>query len=510
MVIIHKIASWYILRRLEKIQRFSDHPIETQKRVHQSLMEKGKHTQWGQDHNYKAFDRLDQFQEAVPISTYEELFPYIERTLNGEENVLWPGRTTWFAKSSGTTNDKSKFIPMSEESMDHCHFEAGRDLLAAYFNNREDSRLFSGRVLSLSGSHDINHQNGKSHYGDLSAVLLENLPFFYSLVRIPSKRVALMAEWEGKIAAMAEEIVQTDMTGFAGVPTWAMVLFNHIFDKRGTPQSERNLLDIWPNLECFAHGGVNFAPYRPQFEALIPSKRMAYQNCYNASEGFFGFQDNLEVDDLLLLLDYGIFYEFIPMDQMNEDHPKTLTLEEVELDTVYAMVISTNGGLWRYMLGDTVEFTSLYPFKIRVAGRTKHFINAFGEELMVGNAEAALAHACELTGAIISDYTAAPVFFDGASQGRHEWLIEFDRPPANLEEFVYHLDEHLQHLNSDYEAKRYQGMALQIPLVHAMPQGTFYQWMKKRGKLGGQNKVPRLANERKYVEDILQMVAGKA
>ncbi len=503
MLIVHKIASWYLGKRLQRIEEYVQAPIATQTRIWRELLDRAKHTTWGQKYGYERITSYDEFRENVPISTYEQLFPYIQRIIKGEHNVLWPGRIDWFAKSSGTTNDKSKYIPLSKDSFDELHFKAGRDMLTLYLEQRPESRLFSGKSLSISGSHEF-HPDAEVRAGDLSAVLVENLPIFYELVRTPSKRVSLMSEWESKIDIMADEIIQEDVTGLAGVPTWALVLIHKVFEK--LDRTDKNVLEIWPNVEVFMHGGVNFEPYRPQFEALIPSDQMTYMNIYNASEGFFGVQDDFERDDMLLFLDYGIFYEFLPLEELDKDHPMAIGLADVEVGKTYALVISTNGGLWRYLIGDTIVFTSTSPFRIRIAGRTKHFINAFGEELMVGNAEKALVEACRETGASITNYTAAPIYFTDSSQGGHEWLIEFEQPPKDLARFSEVLDQTLKILNSDYEAKRYNDMALRFPQIHSVPTGTFYDWMKKRGKLGGQNKVPRLSNDRRYVDDILEML----
>jgi hypothetical protein len=506
MLILHKIASWFLSKRLQRIRYFTDHPEEVQHQIWKHLLSQGRATAWGKEHGYRDILSYRDFQQQVPVSSYEQLFPHIQRCLQGEPHVLWPGKIEWFAKSSGTTNDKSKFIPMTQESMEDTHFKAGRDMLTVYLEGRPNSKLFSGKALSISGSHDPLSM-GSSRAGDLSAVLLENLPFFYELVRTPRKKVALMSEWEAKIDAMAEQVMQEDLTSIAGVPTWTLVLINKVFEKLGI--EDRNLRKVWPNLEAFFHGGVNFTPYREQFHSLLPDDQMCYMNIYNASEGFFGFQDDLSRDDMLLLLDYGSFLEFVPLENLGDPFPETHTLADVELDRTYALVISTNGGLWRYLIGDTIEFTSLRPYRIRIAGRTKHFINAFGEELMMGNAEEAIAAASEATGAIIANYTAAPIYFSGEQAGGHEWLIEFVTPPDDLDTFSNTLDQTLRTLNSDYDAKRYQDMALRFPLIRVMPEGTFYAWMKKRGKLGGQNKVPRLANERRYVEDILSMLASQ-
>lgn len=504
MLIVHKIASWFLKRRIEQIEQFTRYPHETQTAHFQHLIHRSHLTSWGRKHGYETNMKVDEFRNRVPISTYEQMYPYIERMLKGESNVLWPGKVEWFAKSSGTTNDKSKFIPVTEESLDECHYRAGQDLLSLYFHVNPQSKMFSGKTLSIGGSHTINKLNEHSRFGDLSAVIVENLPAFYQLMRTPSKEVALMDNWEMKIEAIADEVMNKDVTSMAGVPTWTLILLHRILEKKGIKSGD--LREVWPNMELYLHGGVKFDPYREQFKEIIPHDDMNYMDVYNASEGFFAVQDDLNSPDMLLMLDYGIFYEFIPVENLDQEHPKTHTLDEVELGRNYAMLISTNGGLWRYLIGDTVAFTSRYPYKIRITGRTKHFINAFGEEVVVENAETALQEACKQTGATIGDYTAGPIYLEGKNQGGHEWLIEFVNQPSDLNMFTSILDKTLQKVNTDYQAKRSHDIALKSPTVHNLPEGTFYGWMAKRGKLGGQHKVPRLANHREYIEDILEMI----
>jgi hypothetical protein len=502
--VVHKLASWYLKRRIEQVERFVAHPEDVQQEWFDRLIQAGLHTAWGQQYGYADIRTVEDFRRQVPVSTYEQLFPWIGRAIEGEADVLWPGRIHWFAKSSGTTNDKSKFIPVTQEALDECHYKAGQDMLALYFHQRPESKLFTGKSLSIGGSHAIHPLNRHARYGDVSAVMLENLPVFYELIRAPRKQVALMPDWEQKLEAMVREVMHEDITAIVGVPTWTLVLIHRMFEKLGG--RTHNLLDIWPNLELYCHGGVSFTPYREQFEALIPSPSMAYMDCYNASEGFFGLQDDLSRRDLLLLLDYGIYYEFIPLESLGDPHPPACSLAEVELGRTYAIAISTNAGLWRYLIGDTIVFTSQYPFRFRVAGRTRHFINAFGEELMVENAEMALSVASRQTGAQISNFTAAPIYFQEGKRGGHEWLIEFARIPDDLGAFTRLLDHALRQLNSDYDAKRQGDLALGMPVVRVMPEGTFHAWLKRRGKLGGQHKVPRLANDRSYVEEILGML----
>lgn len=504
MEIINSIVTWVMKKRITQIELFMEYPLEVQQEVFKKLITQGKDTVFGRLHHFSQIKTYDDFQAKVPISSYENLFPYIERMMKGERNVLWPSDIKWFAKSSGTTNARSKFIPVSPEALDDCHFKGGKDMISMYANNHPDTHLFTGKGLTIGGSHQINKfdKNAKSSYGDVSAVIMKNLPMWAELARTPSLEIALMDDWEAKLTKMAEVTAKENVTSISGVPTWTIVLLQRILEMEG----KKNILEVWPNLEVFVHGAVSFTPYRSLFKSLIPSTKMRYLETYNASEGFFGIQDQPASDELLLMLDYGIFYEFIPFDEIDGESPTTLTLGEVELGKNYAMIITTNAGLWRYQIGDTIKFTSLYPFRIRISGRTKHFINAFGEELIIENAEIAIAKACEATGAIIDDYTAGPKYIEELKQGGHEWIIEFNKMPDALSKFTAILDASLREVNSDYDAKRYKDLALQPPIVHSVEKGTFYNWMKKRGKLGGQNKVPRLANTREYLDDILAMV----
>lgn len=508
MSLFNSVASWFLKKRIYQIEMFMKHPEETQAEVLHDLVQMAEGTAFGLDHGFKDIKSIAQFQERIPIHTYEDIFPYIDRCLQGEPSVLWPGDIKWFSKSSGTTNDKSKFIPVTPESLDNTHFRGGKDMLALYVYNNPNSKIFDGKGLPIAGSHQINKLNNQSYAGDLSAVLIQNTPFVFNRFRATSKKISLIGEWEEKIEAIARKSLDTKVTTLAGIPTWSLVLIEKVLEL--AKNENRNLMEVWPNLEVYFHGGVSFLPYRKQFDALIPPGEITYFELYNASEGFFAMQNDPHSNDLLLMLDYGIFYEFIPLDELDKDHPKALTIGEVELGETYAMVISTDGGLWRYLIGDTVEFTSVRPYKVKVAGRTKHFINAFGEELMVQNAEAALTETCEATGALIDDYTAGPFFLEEGGRGGHEWLIEFKTPPADLDRFAEILDSELKKQNSDYEAKRYESMVLQPPILRAVPKGTFYNWMKKRDKLGGQNKVPRLSNKRTHLESILEMLQIEA
>jgi len=501
MQIINSLVNWLNVKRMYQIELFKKHPLDVQQEQLFKLINKAEDTEWGKKYDYQSVDSIRDFQKRVPVSRYEDMKPYIDRLLEGEKDVLWPGFIRWFAKSSGTTSDKSKFIPVSKESLENCHFRGGKDTLAVYFSNHPESRLYSGKGLTLGGSQQINKINNKSFYGDLSAILIGNAPFWTNFVKTPRQDIALMAEWEEKLEKITETTIRENITNINGVPSWMLVLLKHILKKTG----KDNILEVWPNLELFVHGGVSFGPYQEHFRKLIPSDNVQYIEVYNASEGFFAIQDSPTKKDMLLMLDYGVFYEFIPMDELDKEHPEALTLDEVETGKNYALVISTSGGLWRYMIGDTIQFTSLYPHKIKITGRTKHFINAFGEEVIIDNAENALKSACNETGAIIREYTGAPVYMGTESKGKHEWMIEFDQEPGDLEKFKNSLDETLQNLNSDYEAKRYKDITLEAPIVHKAKPGLFYQWMKKRGKLGGQNKVPRLSNDRKYIDDLLEL-----
>jgi hypothetical protein len=504
MPIINSLFTWLIKKRMHQIDLFIKYPIDVQMEWFKKLITAAKDTEWGKKYDYKSISTVDQFRQQVPLGDYNSMKPYIDQLREGKQNLLWPTDVKWFAKSSGTTNDKSKFIPVSNEALEECHFKGGRDMLSLYVNNHPDTKIFSGKGLVMGGSSNISEVNNESYYtGDLSAIIIQNLPFWAQMKSTPGSSVALMDEWESKIEKIASITITHDVTSITGVPSWTLVLIKKIFEMTG----KNNLLDVWPNLEVFFHGGVNFEPYRRQFRQLIQSDEMHYMETYNASEGFFGIQDRNDQHDLLLMLDYGIFYEFIPVDELEKENPGTLWLDEVKTGENYALVISTNGGLWRYIIGDTIMFTSINPFRIKITGRTKNFINAFGEELIMDNAERALTIACEKCQAILSEYTAAPVYFsEEKSKAAHEWVIEFEVPPKNIGFFTETLDTALKSLNSDYEAKRYKSLLLDEPIIKVVPQGTFYKWLKKRDKLGGQNKVPRLANERKYVEEILKMV----
>lgn len=502
MSLFNSVFTWFMKKRIHQIELFMKYPDEVQREWFEQLISSAEDTEWGRKYDYKSISTPQQFKERVPIQTYDTLKPYIERMLKGEQNILWPSEIRWFAKSSGTTNDRSKFIPVSEESLEECHFKGGKDLLTIYFNNRPDAGMFNGKILTLGGSHQISQLSPDTSFGDLSAVLMKNLPLWAELHRTPNLDIALLENFEEKIEKMAYATKDVNVTSLSGVPTWNLLLFKRILEITG----KNNLLEVWPNLELYFHGAVNFTPYREQFKKLIPNDKMYYLETYNASEGFFGIQDLEEPGDMLLMLDYGVYYEFLPLEHLHDENPHTLNLDEVELDKNYALIISTNAGLWRYLIGDTIRFTSLAPYRIQITGRTKHFINAFGEEVIIDNAERALDEACQQTGAIIRDYTAAPVYFNDNECGAHEWIIEFEKKPAEFDRFVDLLDETLRRVNSDYDAKRFKDMALRRPQVNIAPKNTFFNWMKEKGKLGGQHKVPRLANNREYVDSILKMM----
>ncbi len=462
------------------------------------LTQRARNTEWGIKHGYHAIGNYEQFAASSPVNTYEELKGFIDRMRQGESDVLWPGRVKWYAKSSGTTNDKSKFIPVSPQGLKDTHYAGGTDAVVWYLRNNPKSRLFDGRALILGGSHAPNYNQKDSLVGDLSAILIENINPVVNLVRVPKKETALLSDFEVKRDRIAREAMTKNVTNLSGVPSWMLSVLNRVMELSG----KEHLEEVWPNLEVFFHGGVAFTPYREQYKRLITSPNMHYMETYNASEGFFGLQDDPSDPAMSLMIDYGVFYEFIPMDEFDSPNPTVLPLWGVETGKNYAMVISTSSGLWRYMIGDTVKFTSTNPYKFIITGRTKFFINAFGEELIVDNAEKGLEQACKQTGAAVRDYTAAPVFMDDKGKCRHQWLIEFAQPPQDLAQFARILDESLQQINSDYEAKRYKDITLQPLEIVVARQGLFDDWLKGKGKLGGQHKIPRLSNSRKFIEEI--------
>ena len=500
LTIINSFASWVLKQRIHQIELFLKYPNEVQEELLMQLIQSSKNTVLGKEYDYASINSYVKFAERIPISTYEDLQPLIERTRKGEQNVFWEEPIKWFAKSSGTTNAKSKFIPVSNKALEDCHYKGSKDLLCLYLNNNEDSELFLGKSLRLGGSSQI-YEDNDTFFGDLSAILIENMPIWAEFSSTPSSKISLMSEWEIKIAAIINETKNENVTSFAGVPSWMLVLMNKMLEETG----KGNLLEIWPNLEVYFHGGVNFEPYREQYKKIIPKKDFKYYEIYNASEGFFAIQDLNDSNDLLLMLDYGIFYEFIPMDTFGTPNQKVIRLADVELFKNYAVVITTNSGLWRYLIGDTVRFTSLDPYRIRVTGRTKHHINVFGEELMVENTDQAIAKACKMTQTEVVDYTVAPVFMEGKEKGAHEWMIEFKKNPTDISVFQKALDEAIQSLNSDYEAKRYNNMTLNPLVINVARKNLFYDWLKDRDKLGGQHKIPRLSNQRDYLEQLKSM-----
>ena len=496
---ITSIIRPFLVKRAGRLDRYATQTADIQQRVLQQLLSKAADTEYGQRFGFDSIRSYDDFAQRVPLNSYEELKGYIDRMRHGEKHVLWPGQVQWYAKSSGTTNDKSKFIPVSKQCLHDTHYAGGTDAVCLYQRNNPKSRLFDGRALILGGSHAPNYNLPHSLVGDLSAILIEHINPLVNLVRVPSKRVALLADFEEKRDLIARRAMQCRITNLSGVPSWMMAVITRVLEFSG-----KDTLDqVWPHLEVFFHGGVAFTPYREQYQRLIPSQGMHYMETYNASEGFFGLQNDPADPAMLLMIDYGVFYEFIPLEEVGRPDAHALPLWQVECDRQYAMVISTSGGLWRYQIGDTVRFTSTEPYKFVISGRTKSFINAFGEELVVDNAEKGLQEACRLTGARVSEYTAAPVFMDNAGRCRHQWVVEFDKAPADTEAFARCLDEALQRINSDYEAKRYKDITLQRLELISAPRGLFNEWLKSRGKLGGQHKVPRLSNNRDIIEQVL-------
>jgi hypothetical protein len=498
--IVNSIASWFLKKRFHQIELFLKYPIEVQEELRHNLIVKAKNTEIGKKYNFGSIKTYREFADRIPVTTYEDNEACIERARRGETNIFWPTQIKWFAKSSGTTNSKSKFIPVSSDSLEDCHYAASKDLLCMYLNNNPDSQLFVGKNLKLGGSKELYQENG-TVFGDLSAILIDNMPFWAEYSSTPSSGISLMSDWETKMQAIVDETIQENVTSLAGVPSWMLVLLNTVVETTG----KNNLFDVWPNLEVYFHGGVNFDPYLNQYEKLFPRSNFRYYETYNASEGFFAIQDQNNEKDLLLMLDYGIFYEFIPMEVYGTSEERVIPLSEVEKDKNYAIIITTNAGLWRYKIGDTIRFTSIDPYRIKVTGRTKHHINVFGEELIIENAEAALKCTTKLTQCEIVDYTAAPIFMVGKEKGAHEWLIEFKKPPSDFAHFSELLDKALQDVNSDYEAKRFNNTTLNAPKIHLARERLFYDWLKEKDKLGGQHKVPRLSNTRDYIEELLSL-----
>ncbi|MBL4651662.1 MAG: GH3 auxin-responsive promoter family protein [Flavobacteriales bacterium] len=502
MKVFNSIFSWVIKKRIHDIEFFKKYPHDVQNECLNKLIETAKDTEWGKRYDYQSILTLDEYKSRIPIQDYESLKKDILRIKKGEQNILWPTEIKWFAKSSGTTSDKSKYIPVSKESLFECHYKGGKDLLSMYCNNIKNHTLFSGRTLAIGGSSQILSYSNDTYAGDLSAILTKNLPFWVQLRKTPKYSISLLDDWEEKLEQMAQTTAKQDISIILGVPSWTLMLLNRVLEIK----NETDISAVWPNLELYMHGGVNFSPYKPQFEKLISRPDMNYVESYNASEGFFGIQDEIDGNGMLLMLDYGIYYEFMTLEEVGKKNPKTITLSEVKLDTEYDIIVSTNAGLWRYDLGDTVKFTSINPYRIKITGRTKHFINAFGEELMVHNVEDAIEIATTKTNSIIREYTVAPKFDLNSTVGSHDWLIEFEQEPKSMDYFIEVLDNALKSLNSDYEAKRFKNIALTKPEIISAPNKTFYNWMKHHDKLGGQYKVPRLFNDRKHIDSILEFM----
>jgi hypothetical protein len=483
--------------RYWRIEHWVKDPVAAQREVLQDLITHGQYTQIGRKYQFSTIFNIRKFKELVPIQTYEDLKPFIDEVMLGEADVLWNTPIEWFAKSSGTTSDKSKFIPLSQESIEDNHFQGSKDVLSIYYNAMPESDLLTGKMLIIGGSHQVHPIKDDIQYGDLSAVLLQNSPIWSGLVRVPELSIALMDEWESKIEMLAESTIQEPVTSIAGVPTWTMVLLKRILQITG----KKTIKEVWPDFELYIHGGVSFTPYQAEFKKIIGGD-CNYLEIYNASEGFFAAQDRLDEEGMLLFLDHGIFYEFMPVESYGKENPVTIGLDKVELGKNYAIVISTNGGLWRYLVGDTVQFVTLNPFRIKVSGRLKQYINAFGEELIADNSDKAISLTCASLNLVMKEYTAAPIFMSDKGAGAHEWLIEFENPPTDMHAFTIELDKNLQSVNSDYEAKRYKDIALGLPQITSVKKDCFHEWLKRKGKLGGQHKIPRLSNERKFLEEL--------
>ncbi|MDA9586972.1 GH3 auxin-responsive promoter family protein [Flavobacteriaceae bacterium] len=497
--LFNSIASWILKKRIHQIELFIKYPNEVQEELLFQLLNKAQSTETGILYGFDTIKNYDTFKAKVPLSDYTSIEDQIEKCRKGRQNIFWPTPIKWFAKSSGTTNSKSKFIPVSTEALEDCHYKAGKDMLALYFINNENSQLLTGKSLRLGGSSEL-YNDHNSSFGDLSAIIIQNLPLWAELSSTPSNKTSLIAEWETKMKTIVEETIPENVTSLAGVPSWMLVLLQNILKATG----KKNIKEVWPNAEVYFHGGVSFIPYRELYENLFPHKDFQFYEIYNASEGFFGIQDKNDSNELLLMLDYGIFYEFIPFDNSDKSS-EVIPLSKVVLNVNYAVIITTNAGLWRYQIGDTVQFTCLTPYRFQVTGRTKHHINVFGEELIIDNTEKALAKICAKTKSLVSDYTVAPIFMKEEKQGAHEWIIEFDKIPESISIFTDLLDRALQDENSDYEAKRYKNMTLHKPKINIARKGLFYKWLSKNKKLGGQHKVPRLSNSRDFLNELLKM-----
>ena len=496
---INTVASWMLKKRMHQIELFVKYPIDVQNEELKKLVQQAKNTEFGKKYDFSSIDNYQTFSERVPSFTYEEFFPTIKKTINGQQNIFWSENIKWFAQSSGTTNSKSKFIPVSSSSLDNCHFKGGKDMLCLYLNNNENSNMFLGKSLRLGGSRKI-YENNDNYFGDLSAILIDNLPIWAELISTPNNEISLMDKWDEKIDAIIKGTLQEDVRSLAGVPSWMLTLMNKLLKTTGNKYID----DIWKNLEVYFHGGVSFKPYRNEFNNIILNKEFKYYEVYNASEGFFGIQDTNDGRDLLLMLDYGVFYEFVDISDQKKSE-KIIDLSQVKIGVNYSMLITTNSGLWRYKIGDTVQFTSLDPFRIIISGRTKHFINAFGEEVIIDNVEKALEKVIKKHKCKIVDYTVAPRFMQSGKKGNHDWIIEFSKDPKNMNDFMLDLDLHIQDNNTDYKAKRFKNITLDKPILHYARKNLFYDWLKSKNKVGGQNKIPRLSNDRKFFDELLKI-----
>ena len=496
---INTVASWMLKKRIHQIELFEKYPLDVQNEELKKLIQISKNTEFGRQYEFSSIDSYKTFAERVPSFTYEEYFPIINKTINGNQNIFWPEKIKWFAQSSGTTNSKSKFIPVSNSSLDECHFKGGKDMLCLYLNNNENSNMFLGKSLRLGGSRKI-YENNDHYFGDLSAILIDNLPVWAELISTPNNEISLMEKWDEKIEAIIQGTLQEDVRSLAGVPSWMLTLMNKLLETTG----KKYIDEIWKNLEVYFHGGVSFKPYRTEFQNIIYNKQFKYYEVYNASEGFFAIQDRNDSDELLLMLDYGIFYEFIEINNSTKSE-KIIDLSMVEVGVNYALIITTNSGLWRYKIGDTIIFTNLKPFRIKISGRTKHFINTFGEEVIIENVEKSLEIALKKYNCSIKDFTVAPLFMKNGKKGKHEWMIEFVNEPSNINEFMREIDLQIQNNNSDYKAKRFKNITLDKPSIIKARKNLFYDWLKKKKKLGGQNKIPRLLNDRSFISELIKM-----
>lgn len=508
MKLVNAILKLYLRSRMPHIHHIKDNPKKTQETVFRGLIDSAKDTEFGKKYDFATIKDYETFAKRIPVGDYETHKAYIKRMMEGECDILWKGCIEWFSKSSGTTSDRSKFLPVSNENLQECHIQGPKDSMTLFYDSFPNATVFDGKGLVMGGAYDHYKPHPETKYGDVSSIMIDHIPLLpKKMFYTPSMDIALMSEFEEKIEKMAQQVVHEDVTNIGGVPTWTIVLFRRMLEITG----KKNILEIWPNLQVYFHGGVSFDPYEAQFKEFLPGDQVKYFEVYNASEGYFAAQCEADADDMLLLLENGIFFEFLPMEEWDKEDGKAIPLWEVKAGKNYAVVITTNGGLWRYKIGDTVTFTSTNPYKIQVTGRTKHFINVFGEEVMVSNTDEAIAKTCEELHLTVRDYTVAPIFFsnDAKGKGGHEWIIEFDEAPDNISEFEASLDKHLQEVNSDYAAKRYKNMALEQLKINKVPEGTFNGWLKSKGKYGGQNKVPRLANTRKHFNEIMEYLESK-